>query len=219
MIKAIILDMDGTMFDTEPLWEKAFIKTGRELNYNLTKELHDKTIGTTYNSLISILKTEVGNDFPFEMFKQKYIQNYQSIIETDGIKIKHGLKELLGYLVKNNYLIAIASSSKKKQIKRNLELANINENIFDIIISEEEVVYGKPNPEIFIKTCNNLNVKTNEALVIEDSNNGIKASQGAGCISVLIPDMDKIKAETEMIVNYKLVSLEAVINLLKQGEV
>ncbi len=219
MIKAIILDMDGTMFDTEPLWEKAFIKTGRELNYNLTKELHDKTIGTTYNSLISILKTEVGNDFPFEMFKQKYIQNYQSIIETDGIKIKHGLKELLGYLVKNNYLIAIASSSKKKQIKRNLELANINENIFDIIISGEEVVYGKPNPEIFIKTCNNLNVKTNEALVIEDSNNGIKASQGAGCISVLIPDMDKIKAETEMIVNYKLVSLEAVINLLKQGEV
>lgn len=219
MIKAIILDMDGTMFDTEPLWEKAFIKTGRELNYNLTKELHDKTIGTTYNSLISILKTEVGNDFPFETFKQKYIQNYQSIIETDGIKIKHGLKELLGYLVKNNYLIAIASSSKKKQIKRNLELANINENIFDIIISGEEVVYGKPNPEIFIKTCNNLNVKTNEALVIEDSNNGIKASQGAGCISVLIPDMDKIKAETEMIVNYKLVSLEAVINLLKQGEV
>lgn len=219
MIKAIILDMDGTMFDTEPLWEKAFIKTGRELNYNLTKELHDKTIGTTYNSLISILKTEVGNDFPFEIFKQKYIQNYQSIIETDGIKIKHGLKELLGYLVKNNYLIAIASSSKKKQIKRNLELANINENIFDIIISGEEVVYGKPNPEIFIKTCNNLNVKTNEALVIEDSNNGIKASHDAGCISVLIPDMDKIKARTEMIVNYKLVSLEDVINLLKQGEV
>jgi len=59
MIKAIILDMDGTMFDTEPLWEKAFIKTGRELNYNLTKELHDKTIGTTYNSLISILNKNI----------------------------------------------------------------------------------------------------------------------------------------------------------------
>ena len=40
MIKAIILDMDGTMFDTEPLWEKAFINTGKELGYNITEEIH-----------------------------------------------------------------------------------------------------------------------------------------------------------------------------------
>ena len=44
MIKTIILDMDGTMFDTEPLWEMAFLKTGQELGYKFTKELHDKTI-------------------------------------------------------------------------------------------------------------------------------------------------------------------------------
>ena len=219
MIKLVIFDMDGTMFDTEPLWEKAFVETGKELHYDLSKELHDKTIGTTYNSLINILKSELGNDFPFEKFKEQYIENYRGIIETEGIKMKKGLVELLEYLKENNYLIAIASSSKKKQIKRNLELSNIDETIFDIIISGEDVVNGKPNPEMFIKVCDKLEVKPNEALVIEDSNNGIKAAYAAGCKSILIKDMDKIKDETLKKVNYNLNALTEVIDLLKYGEV
>lgn len=219
MIKLVILDMDGTMFDTEPLWEKAFLKTGNELGYELTKELHDKTIGTTYDSLVSILKTELGSDFPFEKFKEMYIKNYEITVEENGITLKPGINELLKYLKENNYLISLASSSKKRQIKRNLELSNIDENIFDIIISGEEVINGKPNPEIFIRVCEKLNVRPNEALVIEDSNNGIKAAYDAGCISVLIPDKDKINSETISLVNYSFNSLIDIIDLLKQCEV
>lgn len=66
MIKAVIFDMDGLMFDTEKLWEETFIVVGKKLGYNLTKEFHLKTIGTNYDSIKIIFKNTFGDDFPFE---------------------------------------------------------------------------------------------------------------------------------------------------------
>lgn len=215
MKRKIILDMDGTMFDTEPLWEKAFIKTGKELGYNFTIELHNKTIGSNEDYLKEILTKEMGKDFPFDTFMKNYLVNMDTIVYEDGIGIKEGLLELLDYLINNNYDIAIASSSSIKNIKRNLKVSNIDENIFKVVVSGEDFSKGKPNPEIFIKTCELLNSNPNETIVIEDSNNGIKSAYNAGCIPILIPDLDQITNETKEMSKYQFKSLKEVINLLE----
>jgi HAD superfamily hydrolase (TIGR01509 family) len=215
MIKAIILDMDGTMFDTEPLWKIAFQKSGHDLGYNITEEIHTKTIGSNQTDLNKILENEFGEEFPFEEFSTKYVENMKSIIEEYGVSIKPGLKELLDYLINNNYQIAIASSSSLMMIKNNLKKANIDENIFKTIVSGENFINGKPNPEIFLKTCELLNVEPQDTIVIEDSNNGIKAAFSAGCIPILIPDVDRIKEEVKSMAKYELNSLLEVIDLLE----
>ncbi len=215
MIKAIILDMDGTMFDTEPLWKIAFQKAGRDLGYNITEEIHTKTIGSNQTDLNKILEKEFGEDFPFKEFSTKYVENMKLIIEEYGISQKPGLKELLDYLINNNYQIAIASSSSLMMIKNNLKKASIDENIFKTIVSGENFINGKPNPEIFLKTCELLNVEPKDTIVIEDSNNGIKAAFSAGCIPILIPDVDKIKEEVKSMAKYQLNSLLEVIDLLE----
>lgn len=137
-----------------------------------------------------------------------------SIIKTKGLKIKKGLLELINYLKENNYLIAIASSSKKERINWYLEIININKNIFNVITCGDDIINGKPAPDIFLKTCEKLNVKPSRTIVLEDSNNGIKAAKKAGCISVLIPDLDVIKETTTF--DYKLDSLLDVIDLLEK---
>ena len=215
MIKAIILDMDGTMFDTEPLWKIAFQKSGHDLGYNITEEIHTKTIGSNQTDLNKILEKEFGEEFPFEEFSTKYVENMKSIIEEYGVSIKPGLKELLDYLINNNYQIAIASSSSLMMIKNNLKKANIDENIFKTIVSGENFINGKPNPEIFLKTCELLNAEPKDTIVIEDSNNGIKAAFSAGCIPILIPDVDRIKEEVKSMAKYQLNSLLEVIDLLE----
>ena len=106
MKKAIILDMDGTMFDTEPLWEKAFLKTGKDLGYNFTEELHSKTIGSNQSDLNKILKQEVGEDFPLEEFAKKYVENMKKVLDefvhtTDYVIVFLKWKLIISVEIKN----------------------------------------------------------------------------------------------------------------------
>lgn len=217
MIKAVIFDMDGLMFDTEKLWEDAFLVVGKKLGYHLSSDFHRTTIGTNYNSILKTFKKKFGDDFPFDTFYKECRNYMDSKIENEGIIMKKGLLDLLTYLKNNNYLIAIASSSKKQRIKWYLERAKIDENIFDTIVSGDEVPNGKPNPDIFLIASQNLNVNPTNAIVLEDSNNGIKAAYAAGCISILIPDLDIIKEDVLQKANYKFESLLDVIKFLEKS--
>ena len=218
IVKAVIFDMDGLMFDTEKLWEDAFYHIGKDFNVTLDAKFHMRTIGITEKNICAIFKKEFGQDFPFDEFLYKCRQYMDDIIKKGGLKQKKGLKELLEYLHSNNYLIAIASSSKRKRILWYLECAGIDRNIFLTIISGEDVTNGKPNPEIFLKASKLLKTIPEETIVLEDSNNGLIAAIAGEFISIAIPDIDILKKEVLDKVDYKFESLLDVIDLLKEGE-
>jgi beta-phosphoglucomutase-like phosphatase (HAD superfamily) len=90
-------------------------------------------------------------------------------------------------LKENNILIAVASSSDKAVIERYLKLESL-EGLFDAIISGDMVAHGKPNPEVFLKACEELKVSPKDAVVLEDSVVGVKASKNAGIDVFLIRD-------------------------------
>ena len=214
-MKTIIFDMDGLMFDTETLWITSAVKIGKEMGYNFSKNLPISTIGTTQKTTEKLFKEKLGQDFPFELFHDKYRALMDEVIRKKGIKTKKGLKQLLNYLIKNNYTIAIGSSSTIDRINWYLEKANIDKNIFKLIFSGVNLKHSKPDPEIFITICQKLNINTSEAIVLEDSNNGIKAAHKAGCLSILIPDVDIIKEETRQMADYEFKDLTKVIDFLE----
>ena len=194
-MKTVIFDMDGLMFDTESLWIKFSKEVAKEYNIVLSEKLIYGVIGTKQSETKKAFLEEYGEDFDFDGFLKLYRKLSFDYIKKEGTPIKKGLLELLEYLKKENYKIAIASSSRREILEFYLKNANIPENTFNIIVTGNMVKKSKPAPDIFIKTFELLEEKHNQCYILEDSNNGIVAAHLSGGITILVPDKDKIRDE------------------------
>ena len=124
------------------------------------------------------------------------------------------LKELIKFLKEKNIKIAIASSSSFEKIHTRFKQANLDINEFDYVIGGDMVTSPKPDPQIYLKSCEVLNVKPENAIALEDSDSGIKSAVSAGMKAILIPDIKSPSEETLEIAYKKFDNLLEVIELL-----
>ena len=214
MIKAVIFDMDGLMFDTEKLWVEIGEELANKLGYEIPETLFKQTIGMKNEDASVLFNKTLGYDFPFIAFRRIYHHQINQKLCFEKIEEKLGLRELLVYLKNNKYKIAIASSNKRERIYLYLKSANINPSFFDVIVSGDDVKKGKPSPEIFKNTCMFLEEEPSNVLVLEDSINGALAAKRANCHLIIVPDVVIIPKNIEKLADYKLFSLMEVIDIL-----
>ena len=213
MIKAVVFDMDGLMFDTERMWVEEGFCLAKRLGYDIPKDIFVKTIGLKDNIAGMFFKAYLKN-LPFTVFRDIYHKCIDDKIEKEGLLAKKGLKELLIYLQENNYKIAVASSNQKDRIYFYLKKVGIDYNIFDEIISGDDVKYSKPNPDIFIKVANKLKESPKNILVLEDSVFGAVAAKNINCNLIIVPDIMEVPKELD---KYKVNSLlDVIVYLSKQ---
>ena len=182
MIKAIIFDMDGLMIDSERVTFECYQERLKDMNLTMDEEFYKTLLGKPIKGIYQRFYDVYGNDFPIE----NVIQDVR--FETEGVPVKKGLVELLHYLKDNNYKTIVATSSNRDRVDKILAQAKITE-FFDDSICGDEVTKGKPNPEVFLKSCQKLGVNVDEAIVLEDSEAGIQASYDANIKVICIPDM------------------------------
>ena len=188
MIKAIIFDMDGLMIDSERVTFECYQERLKDMNLTMDEEFYKTLLGKPIKGIYQRFYDVYGNDFPIENVIQDVHQLMAERFETEGVPVKKGLVELLHYLKDNNYKTNVATSSNRDRVDKILAQAKITE-FFDDSICGDEVTKGKPNPEVFLKSCQKLGVNVDEAIVLEDSEAGIQASYDANIKVICIPDM------------------------------
>ena len=188
MIKAIIFDMDGLMIDIERVTFECYQERLKDMNLTMDEEFYKTLLGKPIKGIYQRFYDVYGNDFPIENVIQDVHQLMAERFETEGVPVKKGLVELLHYLKDNNYKTIVATSSNRDRVDKILAQAKITE-FFDDSICGDEVTKGKPNPEVFLKSCQKLGVNVDEAIVLEDSEAGIQASYDANIKVICIPDM------------------------------
>ena len=188
MIKAIIFDMDGLMIDSERVTFECYQERLKDMNLTMDEEFYKTLLGKPIKGIYQRFYDVYGNDFPIENVIQDVHQLMAERFETEGVPVKKGLVELLHYLKDNNYKTIVAASSNRDRVDKILAQAKITE-FFDDSICGDEVTKGKPNPEVFLKSCQKLGVNVDEAIVLEDSEAGIQASYDANIKVICIPDM------------------------------
>lgn len=198
--KAVIFDMDGVLFDTERLIYKTWCQVAQRYKLDQMDRVRRKCIARNHEEAKAIFHSFYGEDINFEEFKAETKQLFNEEIEKHGIPIKSGVTLLLSYLKKENYKLAIASSTKKAVILSYLERTGLS-SYFEVIVGGDMVVKGKPHPEIYQKACSLLCVNPQETYCIEDSLSGVQAGKGAGLKVMMVPDLVEPSAKDLLLVH------------------
>lgn len=216
MKKAVVFDMDGVIFDSEKLYRKHWMISGKEYGIpeHEMRELCDLIAGATKERNEKLMKTRYGEDFDYEAFRTITMNRMDAEIAKNGLELKPGVLELFQYLKANGYQIGLATSTQKERAEGNLKRAGILE-MFDRIVYGGVVEHGKPAPDIYLKACADLGVAPSEAIGIEDSINGIKSSAAAGLYTIMVVDLVQPTDEIRELAAYIYDSLFDVIALLE----
>ena len=215
--KAVIFDMDGLMFDTEPIYHRSWYEAAKELGYHLEKGFFRKTQGRNNADTESILIRHTSPDLDMKEFRKKWKEKWFSIGTDEGINRKEGLTDLLNRLKSENVPMGLATSSNREIMDLCLNETGLR-SFFRTTVCGQDVAKGKPEPDIYLEAAKRLNIEPGACVVLEDSSSGALAGVNAGMIVIMIPDQNEPNEEIRQQVFYSGRSLLEAIDVLGLNE-
>lgn len=177
-ITAVIFDLDGTVLDNEDEYGKAFRKVLESLGVKVDNEIpHTTGIGVPENWKRLIDKHKIKIEKTVEELTRETQEEYLKLLKS--VKLKKGFEDFVENLQKSGLTIALATSNEWWMVEKIVDKMNIGK-YFDCTTTAEEVLFNKPDPEIFLVTANKIGISPEECLVFEDSQAGVKAAKAAG---------------------------------------
>lgn len=180
--------MDGVLIDTERIITECWKVIGKERNMDYIDDDIVACIGLNRKNTQAYFLEKYGEQFDFQGFLEEGRRRFFDTIDKEGLPVKKGVNEILEFLKQNNYKIGLASSSNLESILKHTKSIGID-HYFETIVAGNMVENSKPEPDIYLKACKELNVVPEQCIAIEDSPNGIRSAFAAKMNVIMIPDI------------------------------
>ncbi len=213
MNKAVIFDLDGVIVDTAEFHYRGWKRLADQLGVKFDEAANEKLRGIPRReSLIAMLGYTPTEDKIKEYSDQKN-EYYLKLVQTLKPKdLLPGVKALLPALKKAGYKIALASSSKNARLV--LKLVGLSQ-MFHAVVDGNEIVKGKPNPELFLKAAQRLGVEPVNCLVVEDAESGIEAAVAAGMHTLGVGKPESMGFAQRVVANLSQIDLPNIARLIE----
>lgn len=202
MVSGIIFDMDGVLIDSERQSNEGWLWAAEQLGVDMPMWLIDSFKGAPAELCCKFFDDYYKGAIDYWEAKELRTQHVYKIRETEGIPVKKGVKEVFEYIRNNGLKCAVATSTRRESAEKTLHKIGVWDYL-DAVVYGDEVEHGKPEPDIFLCAAKAIGISPSEAVVVEDSINGIKAGYAAGMRVVHIPDTiaidDDIRKLTYMV--------------------
>ncbi len=192
-IRLVIFDMDGLMIDSERVYVKCAERVLKKYGIRSCDFIME-TIGVNWIRTEEIYH-ECCPDLDYPAYQKDLRAEVQTYLNQHPFKAKKGLRKLLNYLKKEKILMAVATSTDRDRAQQRLDDVKITD-YFDYMICGNDLSESKPSPQIYLKVLEHFGVDAKDALVFEDSRNGLLSAYNAGIRCVVVPDICIIEEET-----------------------
>ena len=187
MIKAVLFDMDGTLIDTEKYYRIFWPKAMAEFGYRMTDEqvLSMRSLGRPFAP--AKLKEWFGEELDYYAIRARRTEMMEECLDREGIQLKPGAVRILELLRDRGIPAAVSTATPPERTEKYLQATGIRQ-YFTRIISATQVKEGKPSPDIYLFACEEMGLRPEECMAVEDSPNGVLSAYRAGCRVVMVPD-------------------------------
>lgn len=214
-VKAVIFDMDGLMFDTETIYYQSNQATADSIGLPFNYAFYEKYIGTSEKDFFNALHNEHHDEKLVQLFIEKSKIDIETALLAKPLPQKKGLRALLDYLKEKEIEMVVASSTEHRLVETLIQNADLS-HYFSGIVGGDEVENSKPDPAIFLKALSKTKAEKAEALVLEDSLNGVRAAHAAGIPVIMVPDLLNPDREAQEKATAVLEDLTEVISYIKK---
>lgn len=183
--KAVLFDMDGVIFNTEDLAHNVFAKLSLEYGTKFEEADHKAILGTAQ----SIWSNYFVEKWQLSISSEEFASLFWLLLRKEAdlnLNMMPGFLKFIQELRENSVSTALVTSTPRVNADPLLKKFVLHE-LFDVIVTGEEIHHGKPSPEPYLLAVQRLNLDSRECAVIEDAISGVKSAKAAGCYVIAIP--------------------------------
>ncbi|MFD3452209.1 HAD family hydrolase [Streptomyces sp. NPDC058691] len=189
-LQAVLLDMDGTLVDTEGFWWNAEVEVFAQLGHVLDDTHREVVVGGPMARSLGHLISVTGTDATLAELSALINLRFVELIGR-GVPLMPGAQRLLTELAAHGVPAALVSASHRRII--DAVMLSIGPEHFAFSVAGDEVVQGKPHPESYLHAAARLGADPARCVVVEDTPTGVRAAEAAGCQVVAVPSVAPIE--------------------------